>query len=108
MTVSAPIVVILAGGQSTRMGGEDKALKPLSGIPMIEWVVERLLSQAGTLLISGDTDRGTGLSCIPDAPGAPPGPAAGLYSVSQWLSETAPASSDGFITGVSADKKCQI
>ncbi len=97
MTLSDPIIVILAGGQSVRMGGEDKALKPLAGRRMIDWVVAGLRPQAGTLLIAGDQDRGTGLRCVPDAPGAPPGPAAGLYSVSQWLFEKEP-SAGGFIT----------
>ncbi len=34
--------VILAGGQSERMGGAAKALLPLDGVPLIERVFHRL------------------------------------------------------------------
>ena len=44
-------VVIQAGGQSTRMG-ENKALKPFLGRPLIERVVERLQSIADELFIT--------------------------------------------------------
>jgi len=42
--------VILAGGQSTRMGGGDKSLLPLKGEPLLARVIERLASQAAPLL----------------------------------------------------------
>lgn len=44
-------VVIQAGGQSTRMG-EDKALKPFLGHPLIQRVVDRLAPIADEILVT--------------------------------------------------------
>lgn len=44
-------VVIQAGGQSSRMG-EDKALKPFLGRPLIQHVVERLASIADEMIVT--------------------------------------------------------
>jgi molybdenum cofactor guanylyltransferase len=44
--------LILAGGQSTRMQGNDKGLIQLKGAPLIEHVIERLQPQVDTLVIS--------------------------------------------------------
>ena len=44
-------VVIQAGGQSTRMG-EDKALKPFLGRPLIQRVVDRLAPIADEILVT--------------------------------------------------------
>jgi len=42
---------ILAGGQGTRVDGQDKGLLLLGGKPLVARVAERLLAQAGTTLI---------------------------------------------------------
>ena len=47
-----PACVILAGGQSSRLGVPSKALTPLSGTPLIRHVLQRLESQAGPILVS--------------------------------------------------------
>lgn len=44
--------VVLAGGQSRRMGGNHKALLPLGGKPLIEHVAERLRGQVDALAIN--------------------------------------------------------
>lgn len=44
-------VVIQAGGQSSRMG-EDKALKPFLGRPLIQRVIDRLLPIADELIVT--------------------------------------------------------
>ncbi len=44
-------VSIQAGGQSTRMG-EDKALKPFLGHPLIERVIERLRPIADEIIVT--------------------------------------------------------
>ncbi|NUQ60424.1 MAG: NTP transferase domain-containing protein [Anaerolineales bacterium] len=44
-------VIIQAGGMSTRMG-EDKALKPFLGKPLIERVIERLSPIADELIVT--------------------------------------------------------
>lgn len=90
------IGVILAGAQSTRMG-RDKAFATVSGARLIDLVRARIEWQVDTLLISGNCDYETGLSTISDLAEAPPGPAAGLYSICERLMETAPAV-EGFFT----------
>jgi molybdopterin-guanine dinucleotide biosynthesis protein A len=44
-------IVIQAGGQSTRMG-EDKALKPFLGRPLIQRVIERVSSIADEIIVT--------------------------------------------------------
>src|SRR5687767_6867314 len=48
--------VILAGGQSRRMGGGDKGLLELAGKPMLAHVIERLAPQVGRLVINANGD----------------------------------------------------
>lgn len=63
--------VILAGGRSRRMGGGDKSLRPLAGVPMLGHVARRLAPQVGILAISanGDLTRfdAFALPVLPDA-----------------------------------------
>ncbi len=62
--------VILAGGRSTRMGGDDKGLMPFRGYPMAMHVLLRLAPQVGSVLISAnqnlDTYHGLGHPVITD------------------------------------------
>jgi molybdopterin-guanine dinucleotide biosynthesis protein A len=61
-------VCIQAGGQSSRMG-EDKALKPFLGRPLIQRVVERLSPVADQLIVTTnrpDDYRFLGLPLFPD------------------------------------------
>lgn len=44
--------LILAGGQSTRMQGNDKGQILLRGVPLIEHVIKRLQPQVDTIIIS--------------------------------------------------------
>ena len=46
--------VILAGGKNTRMGGLDKSMLPLRGVPMIRHIVNQLESHFGEILIGAD------------------------------------------------------
>ncbi len=48
--------VILAGGQSRRMGGGDKALLDLGGRPMLAHVIARLAAAVQPLAISANGD----------------------------------------------------
>jgi molybdopterin-guanine dinucleotide biosynthesis protein A len=93
-------VAILAGGQGTRVDGQDKGMMVLAGEPLISRVRERLRGQAGTLLISANrnADRyaqyGTVVS---DGISGFQGPLAGIAAAlsacrSRWLL-TAPVDS---------------
>ena len=79
---TAASAVILAGGGSRRMG-QDKALLPVGGRPLIARTVEQLAERFDDILISaGPSDRGLrfpGVTVVPDdAPGL--GPLMGLAS----------------------------
>jgi len=91
------IVFILAGGESTRMGGEDKALAMLEGRRLIDCVVSRLAPQTERLVISGRSDYGTGLTFAADEAGSPAGPAGGLFTAARWMGRHEP-STEGFFT----------
>lgn len=45
-------VIILAGGQGSRMGGDDKGLVNWHGKTLVEHVIDRISPQASSLLIS--------------------------------------------------------
>ena len=74
-------VCIQAGGQSSRMG-EDKALKPFLGRPLIQRVIERLTPLADELIVTTnrpDDYRFLDLRLVPDLkPGR--GALGGLYT----------------------------
>lgn len=75
--------VILAGGQATRMGGNDKGLIKLNNKPLIEHVIERLQPQASQILINANRNfdkyshYGTVIS---DSFTGFPGPLGGIHS----------------------------
>ncbi|MDR3391375.1 MAG: molybdenum cofactor guanylyltransferase MobA [Sulfuriferula sp.] len=46
--------IILAGGESRRMGGQDKGLLPFAGTPLIQHVIQRIAPQVDELLISAN------------------------------------------------------
>lgn len=82
MSAKNQTVIILAGGQSRRMG-QDKAVLRLGGTRLIDHVLERVFGQCETVMISGRQDYGTGLRIIPDLDKGPKGPAAGLFAACQ-------------------------
>lgn len=81
--------VILAGGKASRMGGLDKGLQELNGIPLWQHVSRTLSTQAGTLAISAnrslDVYRASGHVVIQDALPDYPGPLAGMLSAMKQL-----------------------
>lgn len=74
--------IVLAGGKSTRMGGTDKSLLPVNGIPLIRHVVNQLEVHFDEILIGANTpEKYQFLSCkvVPDLdPGV--GPLMGIRS----------------------------
>ena len=74
-------LVIQAGGQSARMG-EDKALKPFLGRPLIQRVIDRLASLSDEILVTTnypDDYAFLGLRLVPDLV-AGRGALGGLYT----------------------------
>jgi molybdopterin-guanine dinucleotide biosynthesis protein A len=93
--IPEPIVgLILAGGQSRRMGGGDKALRLLGGQPLLSHIVDRLRPQCPTLVLNatGDAHRFAtfGLPVVADAVGDQLGPLAGVLAGLDWVAAHAP------------------
>jgi molybdenum cofactor guanylyltransferase len=74
--------VILAGGEGRRMGGQDKAMMPFAGRPLIAHVLDRLEPQVERVLISanGDPSRFAAFGCRVVADTAPQGPLSGVLA----------------------------
>lgn len=73
---------ILAGGQARRLGGIDKGLVDVGGKPMIEWIIERLGPQVGTVIINANRNHDAyaryGCPVVSDTFGNYAGPLAGF------------------------------
>lgn len=76
--------VILAGGSSSRMAFENKALLALGGKPLIAHVIEGAKPQVGQLLINANRDlerfEALSIPVIADAYGPDAGPLAGIIT----------------------------
>ncbi len=86
--------VILAGGLARRMGGGDKALRPLGGVTLLDRVIARAAPQVSALWLNanGDPSRFArwDLPVVPDdVPGAP-GPLAGILAALDLAAATWP------------------
>lgn len=87
--------VLLAGGQSRRMDGQDKALVQIGGQRMIDRVLARLRPQVSAVLLSAGQDYLTGLMALPDRAEGPAGPVGAIRTVAGYL---AARGIDGFVT----------
>lgn len=80
--------VILAGGQSSRMGGGDKALLDLGGQSVLARVIDRLGPQVDTMVLSanGDATRFSAfdLPVVADTIEGFAGPLAGVLAGMDW------------------------
>ena len=87
--------VLLAGGQSRRMGGGDKCLRPLAGQPILAHVIARARPQVEALLLNANGDparfSGFALPVMADVVGDFAGPLAGVLTGLDWAAEHAPA-----------------
>lgn len=86
--------VILAGGRATRMGGHDKGLIVLNGVPLYLHVLSRLKAQVDEVIISANRNQSvyakSGCQIIGDIDTSFPGPLAGILSglhsaMSDWV-----------------------
>jgi molybdopterin-guanine dinucleotide biosynthesis protein A len=80
--------VILAGGLSRRMGGNDKALLSLAGRSLVEHSAERLAPQCESVILNanGDPSRFERMQMpvVPDSVPDHPGPLAGILAALEW------------------------
>lgn len=87
--------VLLAGGQSRRMGGGDKGFRLLGGIPILDRVIERFRPQVGRMVINANGDparfASTGLPVVADTIEDFAGPLAGVLAGLDWAAANAPA-----------------
>ncbi|WP_234495991.1 molybdenum cofactor guanylyltransferase MobA [Vibrio maritimus] len=75
--------VILAGGQASRMGGNDKGLIEFNGKPLIEHVLERLATQTQSITINANRNQdkyGHYVPVISDTYPDFPGPLGGIHA----------------------------
>lgn len=76
--------LVLAGGQGSRMGGVDKGLQTLHGVPLVLHALRRLQPQVGPLLINANRNPAAYAAwgvpvCADDVPGFA-GPLAGFLA----------------------------
>jgi molybdopterin-guanine dinucleotide biosynthesis protein A len=85
MTVAG---VLLAGGQSRRMGGGDKALRLLDGVSLLDRVIARLRPQVEALVLNANGDPARfaefGLPVVADSVPDFAGPLAGVLAGLDW------------------------
>ena len=97
--------LLLAGGQSRRMGGGDKALRLLGGIPLLERVIERLRPQVDALVLNANGDAARfakfGLPVVSDSVPDFAGPLAGVLAGLDWTAAYYPDSP--FVVSVATD-----
>ncbi|HYD31897.1 MAG TPA: molybdenum cofactor guanylyltransferase MobA [Azospirillaceae bacterium] len=76
--------VILAGGLARRMGGGDKGLLAVGGIPIIQRVIAIIRPQVGALVLNANGDparfQSLGLPVVPDSVPDFAGPLAGVLA----------------------------
>ena len=97
--------VILAGGLSRRMGGTDKGLVVLDGVPLVAHARNRLAPQVARLVVSANGDHSRfGPFCLPvigDAVPGHAGPLAGIHAAFGWARENLPGATH--VLSVAAD-----
>jgi molybdenum cofactor guanylyltransferase len=97
--------LLLAGGQSRRMGGGDKALLPLAGRTLLDHVIDRVRPQVGALVLNanGDPSRFArfGLPVVPDSIADFAGPLAGILAGLDWAAANRPDC--GVVASVATD-----
>ena len=87
--------VLLAGGQSQRMGGGDKSLRLLAGRPILAHVIERTRPQVETLVLNANGDPARfarfELPIVADEISGFAGPLAGVLAGLDWVAANVPS-----------------
>lgn len=93
-----PVGVVLAGGLARRMGGGDKALRPLGGRTLLDQVLDRLRPQVCTVVLNANGDPARfaawALPVVQDPMPGRPGPLAGVLAGMRWTRDHAPEAAD--------------
>ena len=80
--------VVLAGGQSRRMGSVDKTLMPLCGVPMVKIVLDRIRPQVGEIIVNSNADPrqfvAFGVPVLGDTVTGYAGPLAGILTAMEY------------------------
>jgi molybdopterin-guanine dinucleotide biosynthesis protein A len=91
---SSVIGLLLAGGQSRRMGGGDKCLRPLGGETILSRIIARVRPQVRHVVLNANGDparfAGYGLPVIADSVEGFAGPLAGVLAGLDWAAANAP------------------
>ena len=91
---SETVAVLLAGGLSRRMGGQDKMLRDLGGQSILARVIACMEPQAGRLLLNANGDPARfadfGLPVAADVVEGHAGPLAGVLTGMEWARANAP------------------
>ena len=86
--------LLLAGGLSRRMGGGDKALRPLGGRSLLDHVIDRIGPQVAGLVLNANGDPGRftrfGLPVVADSIPGFAGPLAGILAGLDWAAANRP------------------
>lgn len=87
--------LLLAGGQSRRMGGGDKCLRMLGDRTVLARIIEIARPQVGQLVLNANGDKARfadyGLPVVSDVVDGFAGPLAGVLTGLDWARENAPA-----------------
>jgi len=90
----ATLGVVLAGGLARRMGGGDKPLRMLGGVPLLDHVVARFAPQVAAMILNANGDPGRfapwGLPVVADGVADHPGPLAGILAALDWTAAARP------------------
>jgi molybdopterin-guanine dinucleotide biosynthesis protein A len=93
VSVRDVVGVLLAGGQSRRMGGGDKSLRPLGGRTILAQVIERVAPQVRALVLNANGDPARfseyALPVVPDSVEGFAGPLAGVLAGLDWTAANA-------------------
>ncbi len=88
--MSGTVAVILAGGAARRLGGIDKTLVEIGGVPILSLILERLRPQLGPIAIGANGDPARfasfGLPVLADRRQGI-GPLGGLLRALDWATE---------------------